>query len=186
MALANTTTSFGLVTRILHWVMAITIIAMLVLGTILSDLQPGLANLWLYSLHKSIGLTLLALVVLRLIWHRINPPPPPQGDPGAWSQRLARIGHRGFYILLVAIPLSGWIASSASGIDVMFLDRWVVPPIAPVSEAWENAGWAAHSTLTKLLIALILLHVAGAIKRQYAGDGTLTRMIVGHDADQTR
>jgi len=172
----NTPTRFGLVTRVLHWGMALAIIAMLVLGTRLEDMQPGLANLWLYSLHKSIGLILLALVPVRLIWHRISPPPAPQGTPGDWTIRLARTAHRVFYLLLLAIPLSGWVASSASGLDVMLFDRWVIPPIAPVSEAWENAGWAAHGLLTKLLMGVLALHVLGAVKRQIDGDGTLTRM----------
>jgi cytochrome b561 len=172
----NTPTRFGLVTRLLHWGMALAIIAMLVLGTRLEDMQPGLANLWLYSLHKSIGLILLALVPVRLIWHRISPPPAPQGTPGDWTTRLARTAHRVFYLLLLAIPLSGWVASSASGLDVMLFDRWVIPPIAPVSEAWENVGWAAHGLLTKLLMGVLALHVLGAVKRQIDGDGTLTRM----------
>jgi cytochrome b561 len=58
----------------------------------------------------------------------------------------------------------------------MLFDRWVIPPIAPVSEAWENAGWAAHGLLTKLLMGVLALHVLGAVKRQIDGDGTLTRM----------
>ncbi|PZR00243.1 MAG: cytochrome B [Cereibacter sphaeroides] len=172
----NTPDSFGLFTRVIHWTMALAIIGMLALGTRLANMQPGLSNLWLYSLHKSIGLILLTLVVIRLVWHRISPPPTPQGDPSAALQRLARATHWLIYALLVAIPLSGWIASSASGIDVMFFDRWVIPPVAPVSEAWENAGWAAHRILTKVLMAVILLHIAGALKRQIEGDGTLTRM----------
>jgi cytochrome b561 len=109
----NTPTRFGLVTRLLHWGMALAIIAMLVLGTRLEDMQPGLANLWLYSLHKSIGLILLALVPVRLIWHRISPPPAPQGTPGDWTNRLARAAHVALYLLLLAIHLSGWVASSA-------------------------------------------------------------------------
>ncbi len=179
MAWRNSPDSFGLVTRIIHWTMALAIIGMLALGTRLSDLQPGLANLWLYSLHKSIGLIILALVLIRIVWHRISPPPGPQGAPDAWSQRAARAAHLLLYVLLLVIPLSGWIASSASGLDVMLFDRWVVPPIAPVSEAWENAGWAVHRIATKLLMAVLLLHVAGALKREMEGDGTLTRMLRG-------
>lgn len=175
----NTSDSFGLVTRLLHWLMALAILIMLALGTRLQGLQPGLANLWLYGLHKSIGLSLLMLVLIRLVWHRISPPPAPIGDPSALSQRLARAGHILIYLLLIAIPLSGWVASSASGIDTMFFDTWVVPPIAPVSEAWESAGWAVHGALTKLLMALLLIHVGAALKRQMEGDGTLSRMWSG-------
>ncbi len=176
MGWSNTSDSFGLATRLLHWLMAAAILFMLALGTRLQFLQPGLANLWLYGLHKSIGLCLLALVLVRLAWHRISPPPGPIGDPSALSQRLARAGHILIYFLMIAIPLSGWVASSASGIETMFFNSWVVPPIAPVSEAWEDAGWAVHGALTKLLMALLLIHVGAALKRQMEGDGTLSRM----------
>ena len=172
----NTPDGFGRVTRLLHWLMAAAILFMLVFGTRLHSLQPGLANLWLYGLHKSIGLCLLTLVLVRLAWHRISPPPGPLGNPDLLPQRLARWGHRLIYLLLVAIPLSGWIASSASGIDTVLFGRWTIPAIAPVSEAWENAGWAAHGALTKLLMAVLIVHVAAAVKRQVAGDGTLRRM----------
>jgi cytochrome b561 len=179
LALRNTPDSFGLVTRVIHWTMALLIIGMLALGLRIEGMEPGLSNLWLYGLHKSIGLILLCLVVLRLAWHAISPPPAPAGAPRAWTQRLARATHVAIYAFLIVIPLSGWAASSASGLDVMLFDRWVIPPIAPVSEAWENVGWAVHGIATKLLIGLLLLHVAGALKREMEGDGTLTRMIRG-------
>ena len=123
MAWRNSPTRFGLVTRLLHWGMALALLVMLAFGTRIAGMEPGLANLWMYGLHKSIGLLLLALVVLRLIWHRISPPPAPQGAPGDWTTRLARAAHVALYLLLLAIPLSGWVASSASGLDVMLFDR---------------------------------------------------------------
>lgn len=179
MRLANTPDSFGLVSRVIHWTMAIGILGMLALGLWIEDMQPALSNLWLYSLHKSIGLILLALVLLRIVWHRISPPPGPIGPAGGLDQRLARAAHLALYTLMVAIPISGYIASSATGIDVMLFDRWVLPPLAPVSETWEKAGFATHGLLTKLLAAVIVLHVAGALRRALAGDGTLTRMLRG-------
>lgn len=179
MAWRNTPDSFGLVSRVIHWTMAALILALLPLGLRIASMEPGLANLWLYGLHKTLGLTALALVLLRLLWHRVSPPPPPLGPPGTWEMRAARAGHVALYVLMLAVPLTGWAASSATGIDVMFADRWVVPAIAPVSESWENAGFAAHYLLAKLLIALVMLHMAAAVKREIEGDGTLTRMIRG-------
>jgi cytochrome b561 len=179
MRLTNTSDSFGLVSRVIHWGMAIGVLGMLVLGTRISDMQPGLSNLWLYSLHKSVGLILLALVLLRIVWHRISPPPRPRGPAGGLEQRLARAAHLALYALLIAVPLSGYVASSATGIDVMLFDRWVLPPLAPVSVAWEDAGFAAHDLLTKGLMAVVLLHVAGALHRATRGDGTLRRMLRG-------
>ena len=175
----NTPDNFGLVSRALHWSMALLVIVMLALGLRIAGMQPGLSDLWLYGLHKGLGIILLVLVLLRLLWHRLSPPPAPLGPPGAWPQRLARWGHAALYGLLVVIPLSGWAASSASGLDVMLFDRWTIPPIAPVSEAWENAAWAVHGAATKLLMGLVLVHVAGALKREMDGDGTLTRMLRG-------
>lgn len=177
--LVNSAGGFGLVSRLIHWVMALALLGMLGLGTLLQNMQPGLANLWLYGLHKTIGITLLALVVLRGLWHRWSPPPAPIGGVPVWQMRAALWVHRALYLLMLAIPLSGWIASSATGIDVMFAERWVMPVLAPVSEAWENAGFAVHGALTKLLMALVVLHVAGALKRAWAGDGTLRRMVTG-------
>ena len=179
MVLRNTVDSFGVVSRLLHWTMAIGVIVMLALGNRLSDLKPDLSTLYLYSVHKSLGLIILCLAIARLIWHRISPPPAPIGPPSAWASRAARAAHILIYILLIAIPLSGWVASSATGIDVMLFDRWVIPPIAPVSELWEKRGFAVHGILTKALFGLILLHVLGAMKREIDGDGTLTRMISG-------
>jgi cytochrome b561 len=178
-ALRNAPDAFGLVTRVLHWAMAAGILGMLVLGTTIAWMQPSLSNLWLFALHKTTGLILLALVILRIVWHRISPPPAPLGPPDAWEQRLARATHILIYLLLLAIPISGYVASSASGLDVMLFDRWVIPPIAPVSEAWEDAGWLVHRALTKVLMAVLVLHIAGTLKRQMAGDRTLGRMIKG-------
>ena len=177
--LRNRADGFGLVSRTLHWLMAAGLLAMLVLGSVLVRMQPGLANLWLYGLHKTIGLTLLALVVTRLVWHRLSPPPEPIGGVPDWQMRVARWAHRGLYALMIAIPLSGWVASSATGIDVMIFDRWTLPPLAPVSETWESAAFTLHAIATRALIGLLALHVAGALWRAWVGDGTLRRMVLG-------
>lgn len=179
MAWRNSADGFGLLTRLLHWGMAVLLLGMLLLGNQLASLQPGLANLWLYGLHKGMGAVVLALVLLRLLWHRISPPPPPIGNPKDIEVRLARAAHLAIYLLMLAIPLSGWVASSATGLDVLLFDRWKLPAIAPVSELWEKRGFALHGVLAWALVALIGLHVLGAFKRQIAGDGTLTRMIRG-------
>lgn len=177
--LRNDATHFGWVSRLIHWAMAALILSLLVLGTELSHIQPGLANLWLYGLHKTMGLTALALVALRLVWHRISPPPAPLGPPRAWETRAAKAVHHLTYVLLVLIPLAGWVYASATGLDILFADRWVIPPIAPVSEAWENAAYLAHKILTRILMAVLVVHVGGALRRVWQRDGTLRRMTLG-------
>ncbi len=178
MALTNGPAEFGLVTRLIHWTMMLIILGQLALGLRLDSMEPGLANLWLYGLHKTIGFLVLALTVLRIAWHIASPPPPPLGPRTAlfWAARAA---HWAIYVLLIAIPFTGWLGSSATGIDVMFADRWTVPAPIEASEEAETFWFGLHDILTKLLAALLVLHILGALKRQAEGDGTLTRMLRG-------
>ena len=177
----NTTQSFGWVSRILHWLMAIAIFFMLGLGNFIQDMKPSLSTLWLFGLHKSIGITLLVAIIVRVIWHRISPPPASltAGIPG-WQVKASVFVHRTIYILLLAIPLSGWIASMATGIDVVIFKTITLPALISASEPVENAGFLLHGILTKLLVAFLLVHIAGALQRQFLHkDQTLTRMIRG-------
>lgn len=178
MAWRNSSDGFGLISRSLHWGMALLLISQLALGLRIAAMQPSLANLWLYGLHKTLGLAALMLVLIRLGWHLMSPPPAPIGPPG-WQIRAAKLGHRALYGLMLTVPLTGWVASSASGLDVMIADRWILPPIAPVSADLEAGAFAAHRLLTRLLMALVSLHMLAALKREMDGDGTLTRMLRG-------
>jgi cytochrome b561 len=173
LALANTAARFGLVSRLLHWVMAAGVLVMLALGTYIARMEVSLGNLWLFGLHKSIGATLLVLAALRIGWHFWTPPSAPLG-PEKWKSRLAVAVHRGVYVLLVMVPVLGWAASAATGLDVTIFGRWRLPAIAPVSETWEAALFFLHRTMARVLLALILLHVTGALMRR---DGTLGRMV---------
>ncbi|MAM63610.1 cytochrome b/b6 domain-containing protein [Maritimibacter sp. UBA3975] len=172
----NTTSRFGLATRSIHWITALLVIGMLGFGTYIARMEVDMSNFHLFGWHKSVGILTLALVILRLGWHRASPPPGPMPSGPAWQDKLARVAHVALYLLLLAVPLTGWIASAATGIDVVVFDIWTLPRIAPVSEGWEDAFFLAHGVLTKLLAALVLLHVAGAFHRR---DGTLRRMLRG-------
>ena len=104
----------------------------------------------------------------------------PSSGPPAWAMTLARATHRALYALMLAVPLSGWAYASATGLDVLVFGGVRLPAIAPVSEAWEDALHLAHILLTRLMLALILLHVAGALRRALVErDGTLARMTTG-------
>lgn len=182
MAARNGPDSFGWVSRMLHWLMALGLLGALGFGTYLARIEPSLDTLWMYGAHKSVGITLLALVVLRLAWHRISPPPAAlsQGIPG-WQVTAARWSHRVLYLLMVLVPLSGWVGSSGTGIPTVIFGQITLPAIAPATEFWDRAGFAAHGLLTKALFALILLHVAGALSHATLyRDATLRRMIRGH------
>jgi cytochrome b561 len=178
MALRNGPEEFGLVTRLIHWTTMLMVIGQLALGLRIADMEPGLSNLWLYGLHKTLGFLVLTLILARIAWHIASPPPHPIGPRNTYFW-AARAAHWGFYLLLIAIPLTGWAGSSATGIDVMIADRWTVPPLVEASEEAEAFWFGLHDLLTKLLIGLITLHMLAAFQREMAGDGTLTRMIRG-------
>lgn len=178
MVLRNSPTEFGLVTRALHWGTMLLVIAMLALGNRIASMPPALDTLWLYGLHKTLGILILGLVLARIVWHVASPPPLPIGPRGVafWAARAA---HWGFYLLLIALPLTGWAGSSATGIDTVIANRWTLPPLVEASEAAEAFWFRVHGILTKVLIGLITLHMLGALKREMEGDGTLTRMLKG-------
>lgn len=173
----NSVLRFGRVSRALHWGMALLIIAQLALGLVLSWTVPTLGTIWLYSLHKSLGFTMLLLVLARLIWHRISPVPAPLGDPSALPQRIARAVHAAMYVLLVVLPLSGWAGSSATGIDTVVFGGLTLPPLVPQTEGWETAAFLLHQISAYTLASLLVLHVAGALIRRAKGDRSLARMI---------
>lgn len=175
----NSADGFGWVTRVIHWGMAAAILGTLGLGAYVVRMEVGLSNLWLYALHKSLGLTLLVLVLVRILWHRISPPPAPLGGVAAWQSRLARGAHLALYALMVAVPVTGWLGSAATGLDVVWWG-WTVPRVVPVSETLAGGMFAAHGALTKALMAVVALHVAGALWRALGhGDGTVRRMVTG-------
>ncbi|WP_374644850.1 cytochrome b [Tabrizicola sp.] len=178
MGLKNGPEEFGLVTRLFHWTMMLLILGQLALGLRLANLEPGLANVWLYGLHKTLGFLALALILLRIAWHLASPPPLPLGPRNALF-RTARAVHRAIYLLLVALPLTGWAGSSATGIDVMIADRWIVPPLVRASEQAETFWFGLHRLLAFALIGLVALHILGALKHGIERDDTLARMIRG-------
>lgn len=180
MAARNSAQTYGWVSRLLHLVMALGLIGLLALGYVIASMQVSLANFWLFNLHKSLGITLLALALLRLVWHRISPPPGPVHALPAWQQMAARATHLLLYGLMLALPLAGWVASAATGPDVTVFGLVTLPRIAPVSEAVETTAFALHSALAYLLVVVLSLHVAAALYHQFRlADRSLARVFLG-------
>jgi len=177
MALRNSPDSFGLVSRLIHWGMALLLLSQIALGLRLSSIEPGLANLWLYGLHKTMGLTALGLVLLRIFWHLISPPPGPQAT--GWVRLFIKAWHWTLYALMIATPIAGWAGSSASGIDTVYAETFVVPPLVEVSETSEFVWFILHEIFAKTLLGMVIVHMLAALRREMAGDQTLTRMLKG-------
>lgn len=184
---ATPTRRYSLVAITLHWLIAAAIVALFVIGLTMTDLpNDQIARKFeLYQLHKSIGVTVLLLSVLRLAWRLTHRPPPLPTNLKPWEKSAARVTHIGFYILIIAIPLMGWAMASSSpyNIPTVLYGQIVWPhiPVLPSLEdkkAFEDAFKLAHRTLAYGAAALLVLHVGAALKHHFIlKDNVLTRMI---------
>jgi cytochrome b561 len=189
MALRNTAARYGAVAMTFHWTIALLIVANLCIGLyfkeVMSHSDPNL--FWVVQTHKSIGLTVLSLSVLRLTWRLINPIPflPPGMSPALGF--VAHGTHFLFYFLIIAIPLAGWamVSSSPLGTPTMYFGLFRWPDISfladlPRAQKTHNivALAATHNWLAFTAIGLLALHVAGALWHQFfRRDDVLRRMI---------
>ncbi|MCD0504898.1 cytochrome b [Bordetella petrii] len=169
---------FSLLARLLHWLMAIGILAMLFIGVgMVASVSER--HQWLMQIHKPLGLALLALVCLRLGTRLYKGVPAlPPGLP-AWQRRAALASHMLLYGLMFAMPLIGWAMVSAGGYPVMAAG-WQLPPIAPADAALFAWLRGAHRYLAFLLFATVLLHLAAGLFHGWIRrDGVLESMTRG-------
>jgi cytochrome b561 len=152
---------FTLLSRILHWTMAALILVMLFIGI---GMVASLSNYhWLLSIHRPLGILVLALVAVRLVNRLLNPPPPlPIGMP-AWQRFAAHGSHVLLYGLMFALPMVGWAMLSAGGYPVLLYGPWQLPPIVPKDPALFATLRTTHTVLALLLFATFLAHLAAAL-----------------------
>ncbi len=163
---------------VLHWVMAILLLTLFGLGWYMVDLPRGSdARSWFFALHKSIGLTMALLVLIRLIWRFTHTPPALPEMVSKFKRKLAKLTHWLLYLAMIIQPLSGYISSSFSGYKTKL---WGVP--------LPHWGWKSpklneiftdiHETSSVVLLCLIILHLCGAAVHLYQGDGHLLRRMM--------
>jgi cytochrome b561 len=148
--------------RLLHWLMAACLLAMLFIGVgMVSTIRP--TYLTLVSIHKPLGIAILVLVLIRLALRlRYGAPALPADLP--WPMKLAAEGsHYALYALMIAMPLIGWGMLSAAAYPVVLFSGWHLPPILPQSDSLHALLWDAHFYLAFAFFALILLHIAAAL-----------------------
>ncbi len=178
MQVRNTTTRWGAISKGLHWLVVLLVIGQFVLANLADGLPPGMAKLGMLARHKSVGLTVLALALLRLLW-RISQPTPslPPAMP-VLQKRLAQGTHVLLYGLLLAMPLSGWLMSSAKNYPVSWFGLFQLPDLVAPSEGAYRGLHGAHEALAGLLVLTALLHLLGALKRHFLDrDDVLRRML---------
>jgi len=171
---------YSTVSIVLHWLIAALILLNL-LGGFLMETLEGPAQTRLFHAHKSTGLTILMLSLVRLGWRLANPWPPLPSAMATWEKMLARAVHVGFYILMIGVPLAGWATASAWGPASTGLFWGLIPwPDLPTPDSRELYGTLAtlHLGLALGILGLLALHVAGALKYQFwSHDDVLGRMI---------
>lgn len=169
---------YSVVSLVLHWVIAVAVLAQVLLVTAHEATEGSISREFI-NLHKSVGLTILVLTLARIGWRLANPAIALPAEMPRWQRLLARATHVLFYVALVAMPLTGWLASSAGGRDIVWfgLFDW---PLLPVSGGRDAARgfMEIHGLVVKGLYVLIALHVLGALKHQFINrDNVLHRMI---------
>lgn len=147
--------------------MAALILAQGVVGWIGHEMGRSPAKVDVMTAHKSLGITLLMLVMLRGFWRLTHPAPPHPPGIERWEIRAAWLSHAGLYLLMIALPLSGWLAASTSIVPwkLWWLIPW--PDIAAPDEALHEIAEEMHETLVKVLIALLLVHVGAALRHHF-------------------
>ena len=160
----------------LHWGQAILVVWLLWLGWTMTDLPKGAERSAAYSLHKSLGLLALLLVVIRLLWRRKNPAPP--SISGGWEAKLATATHHALYVFLLMAPLAGYLASSFTPYAIKFFGI-ELPKTGWPDESLNGLFKLLHVVFVWGGAGLIALHVAGALKHAIKRDGTLLRMLPG-------
>ncbi len=174
--------------KLLHWLIALVIAGMVGLGVYMTDVQGDFQyKLWLYQLHKSFGVTLFALVLIRLAWRQVSPPPAMPADMPAWERRAAKAAHFGLYALMFALPLSGWARVSASplaiptevfGLFTLPHIPWLANLPSETKQAWEPVFQTTHWAIAWALVAVVAVHALAALRHALIlKDDVMQRML---------
>jgi cytochrome b561 len=176
MHIKNSRTDFGFMAISLHWLMALLIIGLCIAGLYMVQLPISLQKLKYYGLHKEIGLLVLGLAIIRLAWRLINITP--NLDIPWWEKLIARLVHWAFYLFMIAMPITGWMMSSALGLPVSFFGIFVMPNIVTPNQELGQLLITIHHWLGFALMGLIVLHAAAAFKHHFVDkDDILRRML---------
>ena len=162
----------------LHWIIAGMVILMIALGLSMTDIPKGTPERSLYyNFHKSLGVTILLLMFVRLAWRWLNPPPPlPESIP-TWQAKLSRVSHICLYICLFLMPLSGFAATQFTKWGLKFFGLFKIPPLAFEDKGIYEALQCVHGVTGWVLITIISIHILAAIKHEVVDkDNVLQRI----------
>ena len=175
--LKNTAISYGLVSRANHWMSAFLFIGLIALGIYMHELPKSPEKFELYDLHKSLGIGLFMLMMLRLAWLKLSPNPE-QLSKTKFEHILGHAAKGLLYLAMILMPISGWIMSTSGGHDVSFFNLFTLPVLIGENETIHEIAKGIHGLVGPLMILVVLLHIAGAMKHHFVyKDDTLKRML---------
>ena len=162
----------------LHWLIALLIFVVFPLGIYMHELPLSPIKLKLYSYHKWIGITIFTLTLLRLLWRTLHQPPALPPSISRWQQTASRIAHYLLYALLIAVPVSGWLMSSAKGVQTVWFGTLPLPDMVPRDKALGELLNTVHKGLNITLLTLVVVHFLAGLKHHFVDrDGVMSRML---------
>jgi cytochrome b561 len=174
----GSTDRYGAVAQAFHWLIAALVVSQFVLANMADGLPIGVHKLALLARHKSFGMTVLMLAILRLLWRLGNPPPELPAGMTPAERILARATHAAFYVLLFAMPFTGWLMSSAKNYSVSWFGAFTWPNLIGKDEAAFELLRSTHHVLSDILLAIAILHILAALKHHFWNkDNVLVRML---------
>jgi len=177
MTLRSSPTQWGSVAKLFHWLTALGILGNGVWGLLMTGMRPSMSKINVFALHKSIGLTVLALWLLRLLWRAVDRRPRDVAGP-RWQQLAAHAVHGVLYLLIAAIPLSGWWFNSLHGYPLQWFKQFNLPALGAKNDELASVAMTVHETLFWVLVGVLVLHVGAALKHHvFDRDDVLRRML---------
>ena len=177
MNLRSNDRQWGSVAKLFHWIIALAILGNGTFGLLMDLARPGMQKLNWLALHKSIGLTVLALALLRVLWRWGDGRPPDEPAP-RWQQWAARAVHGVLYVLIVALPLSGWWFNSVTGKPLQWFKLFNLPALAAKNDGLRGFAQGVHEYLFWFLLLVLVAHVGAALKHHvFDNDNVLRRML---------
>jgi cytochrome b561 len=182
MTLHNSPNEFGLLSKALHWLMALIIITLIAVGIYMADLPRDTQEQKEYafqfiSLHKSFGVLALVLIIVRLLWLRLSPAPT-LPDAFAGGERKLIKGLQGLlYLLMILLPLSGYLMSNAGGYPIHFFGFGELPALIGKSKEFGEFAHEAHELMGFGMLLVVVLHAVGALKHRLKDKGGETDIL---------
>jgi cytochrome b561 len=178
MQIRNTTVRWGALTQFFHWTIVALILVQWVLAEAAEDMPLGMEKFATLARHKSIGITIFALALLRLLWRWMNPTPELPTTLKPYQRRLAHLTHYGLYVLLFAQPISGWIMSSAANFPVSYFGLFTLPDLVQPDKQLAKVLEEVHHWQFRGIVTLALLHISAALYHHFRlKDDVLRRML---------